>query len=189
LDEDYLFAPNINSAYLGGINITQDNFIIDGNGHTIDGSCFARIFNIQSGNVTLKNINFVNGMDEDGKAGTKNLVIKFESANTNPVKKTVKITINKEKTKVTAKKKTFKRKVKTKKYSITLKNSKGKAVQKVSVTLKVKGKTYNAKTNTKGKANFKIKKLTKKGNYSAKITFKGNAYYSKATKTVKIKIK
>ena len=39
-----------------------------------------------------------------------------------------------------------------------IKNSKGKGVKNVKVTLKVKGKTYNAKTNSKGKATFKIKR-------------------------------
>ena len=123
------------------------------------------------------------------KAGSKNLVIKCEYANHNVATKTVKITINKEKTKITANKKTFKKTIKVKKYTMTLKDSRGKAVKKVQVTIKIGKKTYKAKTNAKGKAIFKIKKLTKKGTYKAKITFKGNAYYNKATKTVKIKIK
>ena len=55
--------------------------------------------------------------------------------------------------------------------------------------MKIKGKTFKAKTNAKGKATFKIKKLTKKGTFKAKITFKGNAYYNKVTKKVKIKMK
>ena len=123
------------------------------------------------------------------KAGTKNLIIKLDSSNYQVPVKTVKITVNKEKTKIDAKMKTFKKAKKVKKYTITLENSKNKAVQNVKVTLKVKGKTFKAKTNAKGKAVFKIKKLTKKGNFKAKITFKGNQYYNKVTKTVKIKIK
>ena len=59
----------------------------------------------------------------------------------------------------------------------------------MKVTLKIKGKTYKAKTNAKGKAVFKIKKLTKKGKYKAVIKFKANKYYNKATKKVKITIK
>jgi hypothetical protein len=57
------------------------------------------------------------------------------------------------------------------------------------VTLKVKGKTYKAKTNSKGKAVFKIKNLKKKGTFKAKVKFAGNTYYNAVTKTVKIKIK
>ena len=128
-------------------------------------------------------------MLKTAKAGKKNLVIKTSNANYNTVSKTVKITINKEKTKITAKAKKFKKSLKTKKYTVTLKNSKGKAVKKVSVSLKVKGKTYYAKTNSKGKATFKITKLTKKGKFNAAITYKGSKYYQKATKKVSITIK
>ena len=60
---------------------------------------------------------------------------------------------------------------------------------KVKLTLKVKGKTYKAKTNAKGKATFKIKNLKKKGKYKATVRFKGNTYYNKVTKKVKITVK
>ena len=97
--------------------------------------------------------------------------------------------VTKKATKITAKKATFKAKKKTKKYSIILKDNKNKALSKVKVTLKVKGKTYKATTNSKGKATFKITKLNKKGTFTAKISFKGNAYYKSCGKTIKIKIK
>ena len=97
-------------------------------------------------------------------------------------------TVKKTATKITAKKKTFKAKTKVKKYTITLKAGK-KAVKKVQVILKIGKKTFKAKTNAKGKATFKIKKLTKKGKYTAKITFKGNKLYKATTKKVKITVK
>lgn len=102
--------------------------------------------------------------------------------------KNVKVTVKKATSKITAKKATFKAKKKTKKYTVTLKAN-NKAVSKVKVTLKVKGKTYKATTNAKGKATFKITKLTKKGKHTATIKFNGNAYYNKATKKVKIVVK
>ena len=98
------------------------------------------------------------------------------------------VTVKKTATKITAKKKTFKAKTKVKKYTITLKAGK-KAVKKVQVILKIGKKTFKAKTNAKGKATFKIKKLTKKGKYTAKITFKGNKLYKATTKKVKITVK
>ena len=101
-------------------------------------------------------------------------------------KDTAKVT--KKATKITAKKKTFKAKTKVKKYAITLKSGK-KAVKKVKVTIKIGKKTYTAKTNAKGKATFKIKKLTKKGKYNAVIKFKGNSAYKASSKKVKITIK
>lgn len=91
--------------------------------------------------------------------------------------------------KITAKKKTFKAKKKVKKFTITLKSGK-KPVKKVWVTLKIKGKKLlKAKTNSKGKATFKIKKLTKKGKYNTVIKFKGNKNYKASSKKVKITIK
>ena len=123
------------------------------------------------------------------KAGKKNLLIKCNDLNYAVVSKTVKITINKEKTKLTAKNIKFKKTTKVKKYTVTLKNSKGKAIKGVKITLKIKGKTYNAKTNKKGKATFKIKKLTKKGKHKATVKFAGNAYYKGITKKVTIRIK
>ena len=91
--------------------------------------------------------------------------------------------------KLTAKKKTFKAKVKTKKYTVTLKDNKGKAMKKVKLTLKIKNKKFTAKTNKKGKAVFKIKKLTKKAKYNAKITAKATKYFNAVSKKVKITIK
>ena len=102
---------------------------------------------------------------------------------------TAKVTVQKATPKITAKAKTFKFEDKTKKYTITLKNNKGKVMKNTKVTLKVNGKTYTAKTNSKGVATFKLTKLTKKGKYNAVITYAGNKYYKKATKKTKITVK
>ena len=102
---------------------------------------------------------------------------------------TAKVTVKKATPKITAKAKTFKFEDKTKKYTITLKNNKGKVMKNKKVTLKVNGKTYTAKTNSKGVATFKLKKLTKKGKYNAVITYAGNKYYKKVTKKAKITVK
>lgn len=96
--------------------------------------------------------------------------------------------VTKKATKITAKKKTFKVKAKTKKYSVTLKSGKT-PVKQVYVSLTVKGKTYKVKTDKKGKATFKLNKLTKKGKYTAKIVYKGNINYKKTSTSVKITIK
>jgi predicted outer membrane repeat protein len=111
-------------------------------------------------------------------AGNSNYAAYFANA---------KVTVKKAKADITTKKKTFKKSKKVKKYSITLKSGKT-PIKNAKVTIKIK-KTFKATTNAKGKATFKIKKLTKKGTFKATITYKGNAYYNKVTKTVKIKIK
>ena len=100
-----------------------------------------------------------------------------------------KVVVSKAKVKLAAKAKTFKVKVKTKKYTVTLKNNKGKVMKKVKLTLKVGKKTYKATTNAKGKATFKITKLTKKGKYTATVKFAGNKYFKALSKKVKITVK
>ena len=101
----------------------------------------------------------------------------------------VKIKITKAKPTIIAKRKTFKLKTKTKKYTITLKNNLGKAMKKIKVTLKIKGKTYKATTNKKGKATFKIKNLKKRGSYRATVKYAGSKYYKAISKKTMIIVK
>jgi len=160
----------------------------DSNGNPISGAKVTVVLNGAKTYTTDKN--------GQVKVSTKTLAPKKYSSkvtfngNANYIKsiKTIKVTVKKATPKLTAKKKTFKKSVKVKKYTITLKYGKT-ALKKVKVYIKIKGKKYTAKTNSKGKATFKIKKLTKKGTFKSKITFKGNKYYNKVTKKVKIKIK
>ena len=84
---------------------------------------------------------------------------------------------------------TVKKAASNKKYAAVLKDSTGKAIKNAKLTLKVKGKTYAAKTNSKGKAIFKITKLNKKGAFKGVIKFNANAYYTKSAKNVKITVK
>ena len=138
------------------------------------------------------------------KTGNKKLTINFAGdENYTAATKTVTIKVNKEAAKLNAKNKVYKKAKKSKKakkakkakkfrkYSVTLKDSNGKAIKKVKLTLKIKNKTFKAKTNAKGKATFKIsKKVLKKGKkVTAKVTFAGNDFYNKVTKSVKLKVK
>ncbi len=56
LTDDYVYINGSNK----GISITNA-ITIDGNGHTLDGNSLSRMFNITADDVTLKNINFING--------------------------------------------------------------------------------------------------------------------------------
>lgn len=103
--------------------------------------------------------------------------------------KDVQFSVKKATPKIAAKTKTFKVKVKTKKYTVTLKDNAGKVIKSAKLTLKVKGKTYVAATDGKGKATFKINKLAKKGTYKAAISYGGNNKYNKVTVSAKIKVK
>ncbi len=109
--------------------------------------------------------------------------------NIDGITKTVKVVVKKATPKLTAAKKTFKVKDKTKKYVVTLKTNKNKVYKKQKITIKVNGKTYKATTNTKGQATFKLTKLTKKGAFTAVVTYSGNSNFNKVTKKVKITVK
>lgn len=98
--------------------------------------------------------------------------------------KNVKVVIKKATPKISASKKKFKVKVKTKAYTITLKNSQGKVMKNANVKLTVKGKTYSAKTNSKGQATFKITNLKTRGSFAATIKYASTNYYNSANKKV-----
>ncbi|WP_116592083.1 right-handed parallel beta-helix repeat-containing protein [Methanobrevibacter thaueri] len=207
----------VNATYVGLDNVTVNNATITVNKikTELSGNAITTTYNINKDLIiTLTDSNgnplagekitvSLNGAktyttDKNGqvKVSTKGLAPKTYTAkvtfngDTNYDKSTkdIKVTVKKATPKLTAKKKTFKSSVKTKKYTVVLKDNTGKAIKKAKVTLKVKGKTYKATTNSKGKAVFKIKNLKKKGKYTAVIKFKGNKYYNKATKKAKIKV-
>lgn len=108
--------------------------------------------------------------------------------------------------KITAKNKKFKLKKKHEKYKVILKDNKGKPIKNAKIRLIVKkiGKKHHkksqsnkkskskkkniVKTNKYGKATFKLK-LTKKGKYSAKIVYNGDAYFNKSVQKMKVIIK
>ena len=104
-----------------------------------------------------------------------------------------KLTVTKKATSISATSKVFKASAKTKSYTVTLKTVKnpydGKTYLKAGkkIALKVGGKTYTAKINSKGKATFNIE-LTKKGVYTAKLRFKGDKTYKASKRTVEIKL-
>ena len=122
------------------------------------------------------------------KAGTYYYSLSFLGDNDYKASlKPVKVTVNKQATKATFAKKTFKVKA-TKKISFTLKDSKGKAIAKKKITFKVNGKTYTAKTNSKGVATVKIV-IKKKGKYTATAKFAGDTTYKAVSKKATITIK
>ncbi|WP_292885506.1 Ig-like domain-containing protein [Methanobrevibacter sp. UBA212] len=121
-------------------------------------------------NTYVANVNFAG----DSKYGNSSFSINLVVKKANPY-----LFASKKKLKVKS----------AKKFKVTLKTNRNAAMKKVKIYLKVKGKTYAAKTNSKGQAIFKLKKLTKKGTYNAVVTYKGNNCYNKVTKNVKITIK
>ena len=61
LTHNYVYDNSTDGELQTGIGITKDNFTINGNGFTIDGANQARIFHITGENVTISNLNIING--------------------------------------------------------------------------------------------------------------------------------
>ena len=66
LSHDYKFNNETDNR--SGIVISKDNFVLNGNGHTIDGKNQSRIFNITANNIILSNLILTGGNAEKGGA-------------------------------------------------------------------------------------------------------------------------
>ena len=97
------------------------------------------------------------------------------------------ISIPKITSKIIAKNKSFKIISSTKVYSIVLKDNQNKVLKNKKVILKLNGKTYVSKTNSKGKAIFKLDGFKKLGTFTAVIKFSGDKYYKNANKKTRLK--
>ncbi len=182
-------APSVTTVYNTNKNLVVTLKDIDGN--AIEGAKVTVTLNGKATVLTTKaNGQVILAIPANLVPKNYDVTINYAGDDTH-IKSTAtsKVVVKKASVKLTAKKATFKAKKKTKKYTVTLKNNKGKVMKKVKLTLKVKGKKYTAKTNAKGKATFNLKKITKKGKYSATITYKGDKYFNKLTKKAKITVK
>ena len=63
LTRDYVYDEGNDINFTDGINVSKSNFLLDGNGYSIDGNGKARIFNIIGNNVTLKNLIIKNALN------------------------------------------------------------------------------------------------------------------------------
>ena len=59
--------------------IQKDNFVLNGNGHTIDAANQSRVFSISGNNVTLKNLKIINGNMKNGGAVENDSMTIFEN--------------------------------------------------------------------------------------------------------------
>ncbi len=144
----------------------------------------ATVLNQYQANVTVNGTNITISNLNAGKYTLQVTTIAEE--NYNPITKTASITVNKLKTALNAKSIATVYNV-NKNLVITLKDSKGNALNGVNITVQLKNtKTYTTKN---GQIKVSTKGLAPKV-YTAKITFKGNTNYEKTSKnTVKVTVK
>ena len=75
----------------------------------------------------------------------------------------------------------------SKTYTVTLKDGNAKGIAKQNVAVKINGKTYSKKTNSKGQVSIKVK-FTSLKTYKVSASYKGSKIYKKASSTGKIKV-
>ena len=66
LYDNYTYDATTDDVFSGGVVISRSDFVLDGNGCTISGDNLARIFYITGSNVTIKNLNLINGKNING---------------------------------------------------------------------------------------------------------------------------
>ena len=84
LTQDYKYDNESDADLRTGVLINKSNFVVNGNGHTVDGSSQSRIFIIRGNNVTLLNLKLVNA-NFNGYGGAV-----FASGNTSIINTTFK---------------------------------------------------------------------------------------------------
>ena len=72
-------------------------------------------------------------------------------------------------------------------YTVSLKGDNGKGISKQKMTVKINGKKYTKKTNSKGQIKIKVK-FSKLKTYKVSATYKGSKIYKKASSSGKIKV-
>ena len=78
ITQDYTYDEKSDVGLTTGIVINKTNFVINGNGHTLNGNGLSRIFDVNGENITISNLNFINGKSNNGGAiiaDAKNTVI------------------------------------------------------------------------------------------------------------------
>ncbi|WP_407414587.1 hypothetical protein [Methanobrevibacter sp.] len=189
-DTQIIVSDVTTTVYIAGDNKQKVNVELkDADGNVLSEK---ELYIIVAGNIYAEKTD-ANGKVEleltISKVGTYDCVVCFEGdKNYKPSIATSKVIVNKKSTNIVVSKATFKAKAKTKSYSVTLKDANNNVLAKKQIIVKIKNNTYKATTNSKGVAKINVK-LTKKGTYTANISFKGDSIYNKVSKTGKIIIK
>ena len=69
ITQDYAYSPTVDANYTIGAFVNKTNFVINGNGHTIDGKNQSRLFRIVNANVTVNDLIIKNGFSSDFGGG------------------------------------------------------------------------------------------------------------------------
>lgn len=117
--------------------------------------------------ITIK---FAGGNKYNSASKTNKIVVKYSSKTAKLSAPTVTVTPKTSKT-----------------YTVTLKDANSKAISKQNVKIKVNGKTYTKKTNSKGQASINVK-FTSLKTYKVSVSYAGSKIYKNASANGKIKV-
>ena len=79
LTQNYIYDNSTDYPLNDGIIVNKTNFTIDGNGYTVDGASQARMFNILGENVTILNLNLINGFSEKSGGAISAIYLRCEN--------------------------------------------------------------------------------------------------------------
>lgn len=205
LNASNLSIDNISNVKLQIKEKTDSKIIVSNlNIFVVDnGNLQAILRDINDNVLSQKQLNIlIDGIGQSittNEKGIVNLPVKYVSAGVHyvtfafmgdddykPTIQSCKISVSKKSAILTAPKATLKVK-KTKKILITLKSN-SKAISGKKLTIKVNGKTFSAKTNSKGIAKIKVR-VAKKGTFKYTVRFAGDNTYNAMSKIGKIIVK
>ena len=102
--------------------------------------------------------------------------------------KTVKVYVKRQSLKLTVSNKAYRLGNKKKYLTATLKNSKGRVIKYKKITFRINGKTYTAKTNSKGIAKVKVS-LQRRKTYKFTVKFAQDKSYNSVSKAAKVVVR
>ena len=157
-----------------GLAIAGKTIVFTVNGKTYNGTTNAN--GVASAKITLT------------AGGTYTITAKFAGDGEYQAKTgTGKLTLTKQSTSLTSSGKTYTVTNTAKYIYVTLKDGAKKLLASKKITATVNGKTFSAKTNSKGVAKIKLT-LTKVKTFKVSLKFAGDSTYSASTKTIKVKV-
>ena len=172
LSDSYFSAKLVDSK---GNAIANQKITFKFNGKTYnaktDGNGVAKVqVSISSKKTYSVTVKYAGNDDYRLSKATSSIVVKTGSAKSKIKASSMKVKKNKKKT-----------------FKLTLTSNAGKALKNQKVTVKLNGKSYVLKTNSKGVAKLSIK-LKKVKKYTVSMKFLGNANYKAVSKTSKITV-
>lgn len=162
--------------------------LLDGDGNTLNYKDIKIGFNGKVYNKTTNGDGIAQLQINLPRTGTYTFAISFLGDDSYKASfEVAKIVVKKQKTSISVNESTYEADDKNKKLTATLKDSKDNALKNKVLKFTINGKTYSAKTNSKGQASITVS-LNKVKNYKFTVKFAGDSYYSSVSSSAYLHI-